>query len=188
MKTTSRTKWSLRFLIVLSVVIGGGAAFEASAAEVQACVSRGSPLGIGADPAECAAGDRVDAISVKFALSAQPNFLAAFDAGRNFYAQRLGVAVAPTDGYLRFAPEHGRAERNRQLVFEVGAARGRFAAAVACSAAMAELPEEVGEAAPSAPRAAGGRRVDPRPRPGPLRRRRHHRQQRRTAARLGDVQ
>jgi type VI protein secretion system component Hcp len=71
MKRT-RARWPIGFLIVLAVVIGVGFfASWAEAAEVQACVSRGGPLAIGGDPAECPSGGRLDAISLKFGLSVQ---------------------------------------------------------------------------------------------------------------------
>jgi type VI protein secretion system component Hcp len=89
MKATSSVRlcwWG----VALAVTIGAGAlAASASGAEVQACIGRSDPLDIGSDPAACAAGSRVSAISVKFGFTAQTDPNAKVQPGPLVLVKRL---------------------------------------------------------------------------------------------------
>ena len=87
------------------------------------------------------------AVDAGFALTAETDFLAVLDAGRNLHLQCFHLAVATADGNLCFAAQHGRGEGNRQFVFNVRAAGWSLAARLLASAALAELFEQVSETA-----------------------------------------
>ena len=101
-------------------------------------------MGAGANGDENVAGGR--AFFAGLALAAEADFFAVIDAGRDFELDRFDIAVGPSYGNCRFAAEHRRGKRNRELVFEVGASRWRRWAAFAAGPA-AELLEEVGKTA-----------------------------------------
>jgi type VI protein secretion system component Hcp len=69
MKATHRHTLIPGLLALAMVAILDGLAGSASAAEVQACLALAGSLSIGDDPASCAAGNRVDAVSVKLSLA-----------------------------------------------------------------------------------------------------------------------
>ena len=61
-------------------------------------------------------------------MAADADLLPLFDAGGNFYGQRLGLARRALDADLHLAPGDGRGKGDLQLVEHVGAPAGRAAA------------------------------------------------------------